>query len=322
MEDQNFVGRLIDSCKASADRSRLIIVLIVVGGVLGGMSLFNSITSSSWSKARIDVASKALERFSKRMSPGPMVLPLEDCVPGPDYDDCLRINQWVNQKGIRSIDELKCHLCRLRESEIDNVQTVKVPLVDIRFDINDLGLLYGLTYFFLLLWLKFSLLRELENLTIIRRYGCNNWSGHGSDTNLAHKLYDILASGQVMTLPRLRCLSRDRDVQSVSSVILRKLAKLVVIIPVLVSGGIALMDSTTLSSGDVLDSSRAVVGLVIDWMLAVFILFFSCSCLLSTMAIDEEWHAWWKKVREPDDCCGGNPEGGSARSGGGRAAGY
>jgi len=52
----------------------------------------------------------------------------------------------------------------LQKLEIEHILNVTVPVLGVSFDINDLGLLGGITFLFLAVWFHFCLVREEENV--------------------------------------------------------------------------------------------------------------------------------------------------------------
>jgi hypothetical protein len=58
------------------------------------------------------------------------------------------------------------YLALFRSSAIQNIQTVRIPILSNAFDVNDLGIFAGFSFIVLLLILDFTLMRKVSNLKI------------------------------------------------------------------------------------------------------------------------------------------------------------
>jgi hypothetical protein len=75
------------------------------------------------------------------------------------------------------------------------VNLIRVPFFGVAFDVNDLGTLGGFSFVIILLWFRFSIARELSNLSltfdVARR----------QSTEALLRCYELLAMRQVLTVP-------------------------------------------------------------------------------------------------------------------------
>lgn len=77
------------------------------------------------------------------------------------YTDTIRCNKLAD--SIRLKENI---LLAIKRSDIENYDTVKVPILGNAFDINNLGIVAGLTLCILLTIIRFTLIREINNLRI------------------------------------------------------------------------------------------------------------------------------------------------------------
>jgi hypothetical protein len=64
------------------------------------------------------------------------------------------------------LDSLKAVEAALIRNRVDNVQTVKLPILGNAFDVNDLIIIVGFSFVILLVILRFTMMREVNNLKI------------------------------------------------------------------------------------------------------------------------------------------------------------
>lgn len=88
--------------------------------------------------------------------------------------------------------EARQQLESLRKSFIDHTITVAVPFFGVMLDVNDLGLLGGITFLLVLIWLLFSVRREAENVAAVF---------HNKTGEELSGIYQLLDMAQVLTIP-------------------------------------------------------------------------------------------------------------------------
>ncbi len=103
------------------------------------------------------------------------------------------------------IEKLECYRCAkdnsadllraLRRSVVDNSYSIKVPFFGTSFDINDLGLIGGLSLVIVLMMSRLSLRTYIVSLRVAKKAAVQ--------TNLVGEFYDILASRQLFVFPSL-----------------------------------------------------------------------------------------------------------------------
>ena len=101
-----------------------------------------------------------------------------------------------------AVDLLKSY----RAMEEECVKTIKIPFFNIGFDVNDLGLIGGLSFVVLSMILYYSLKREYENLDTMHRFIFTNFEGKDRID-----YYYLISMSQVMASPRLPAIQMEKS---------------------------------------------------------------------------------------------------------------
>src|SRR5262249_50223730 len=149
----------------------------------------------------------------------------------------------------------------------------QVPVVGIRFDVNDLGMLGGITLSVLLMWAYYSLYHHANNLKLAfgfaEKTGEKDLDEKGRNRLLYHT-YQNLAMHQVFTIPPRPVSIRVAEPYRLKRLI-RKAPKLLFLLPLIVQGGVVLYDLLTTPIGDQLNHKATMTVLVAEW-LSLFII--------------------------------------------------
>lgn len=168
------------------NRTRYVLIIIIVASILAFISVWNSV-QFSWINLRLEKASYALKYRAWDIKN-------KDSLKTPEererYDDVRLFLSARELTDSASIGKLKDALYNLQINEIIHI---RVPFFGIVFDINDLSLLGGFTFVVLLLWYRFSLLRERNNLN--DTLDIADLMGDGA------VCFDLLSMQQVLTIP-------------------------------------------------------------------------------------------------------------------------
>lgn len=103
---------------------------------------------------------------------------------------------FISQRNIRSKRQLQNMLDSLETARMQKVLIIEVPFFGVSFDLNDLGMVSGLTFLAIIMMLRFCLSRELRNLKYIFEVAKNQGA--------IAIYYDLLAMRQVFTVPRAK----------------------------------------------------------------------------------------------------------------------
>jgi hypothetical protein len=194
IKEEATVAEYVNAAAAASNRARNVIIVLVVATVLLAIEMRN--TSFSWLDERIAVRAEAIkllqENYDYEASDPDKEQPK---VPSHLFlkDHRLRPNNTLGRELLaRELDDY-------RKSAIEQVSLFHVPFFGAVFDHNDIGMFGGITFAVVLLWLRYSLAREVSNLNLLFDYEIEK-SVFRIDPK---RCYDLLAMQQVLTVPRL-----------------------------------------------------------------------------------------------------------------------
>lgn len=178
--------------------------------------------------------------------------------------------------------------------EEEQIHTIKIPFFNSGFDVNDLGLIGGFSFFILMLIFYYSLRREYENLMIVYDFLLSEFRSRKERI----KYYYLLSMNQFFSSPVLPLRNEpNRRVTRIKRIIfndftywlLKHFSKLLYFLPLALSISILVYDFRSKNIGDQISSSNASVG--IYGCFAFTILLFICTimCLIISIQFDKIW---------------------------------
>lgn len=207
------------------------------------------------------------------------------------------------------LDSIRAVMNALQRNKVENIQTVRIPVLGNTFDVNDLGIISGFTFLVLMIILRLTIAREINNLklallAITERYPASanpedfeayikkqkQKSGNESVkeeailrsinyTRRKHH-YNYLSMNEIYTMPPL-----DVEKKSVSG----KISGWVVVnmywLPFIVMAVITYNDIITFTRGSQLDQDNAWFGVCSEVILAILIALFSYLCTRQKITI-------------------------------------
>jgi hypothetical protein len=188
--------------------------------------------------------------------------------------------------GMLTPAEARKHLESLHNSFIERTLNVLVPFLGISLDVNDLGLLGGITFSLLLTWLLFSLRREAENLQIL--------FNKATDENLP-TVYQLLEMTQVLTIPAQRKGNPTRLVAA-SQFILERLEFLLFLTPCAVQLFVVWNDKVTLPLGRVLSDQLALREFHWEEFLLVAMVVLTAFCFHKSRQANQHWNNAYQRL--------------------------
>ncbi len=184
----------------SSKRARRIVFLMQISALLVAVAAFQE-EDIHWRTARLTVAQDLVWIFNCVPAYGDMDQPVAmpntraTCRQRPTSERLQHAISFLATWGF-SRKQTEKYLDELESSMVHQVVTISAPVLGFTFDVNDLSLVSGITFFLLLYWLQFSLFRQEEN---IRQ--CFELARRSSELALA---YDLMVMTQVLTVPRSR----------------------------------------------------------------------------------------------------------------------
>jgi hypothetical protein len=177
----------ITAANEASKRTRTVMIVLVVATVIFLVGFYNSL-DGAWMLQRIRAAYSPSSHYSDmKLHAGPEMHGSMPASPGPAEEF---------QKQFQEA---------LVKAYVDNTFFVKAPFFGIVFDINDVGLIGGISLICVLVMLRFSLSREIKNLNFV----FNEAVVHGQLPDF----YYELSMHQVLTIPEMRGEKRNRKLE-------------------------------------------------------------------------------------------------------------
>lgn len=202
----------------------------------------------------------------------------------PSFDQARK---WTSGRNFHDSGQAIRYAQSLDDMRNANVLLVRIPFFGIGFDVNDLGLLGGITFSVLLILFRFTLWREYNNLRL---------TFHLAKPEDLRYCYMCLAMQQVLTVPPIAetndswessppISSESQPPKKPSGKTVRPLY----FTPLIVQSIIIISNAYTIQRGLVLNFWMTIFSLGFSVLLFLFILRWTYKCLRLSISIDEEW---------------------------------
>ncbi|MBI3881549.1 MAG: hypothetical protein HY301_15990 [Verrucomicrobia bacterium] len=179
----------------------------------------------------------------------------------------------LETRKITTQEEAKHYYDDLMKERIETVMHVKVPIFGVQFDINDIGIMAGLTFAVILTMLTVSLDREVKNLRLVFEKIRNG------NTDDQRAVFDILSMNQVLNVPPVIGECHTRDFWS-------GLMKSFLVLPIAIQGGICAIDLNTLLVGVVQNETATATLLLLEGLFLGMIVVLTMHCFSMVKRID------------------------------------
>jgi len=265
------LGQYIDSFKSSADRARSVFYIVLTVSLLIATTTWN-LNSESWAQLRLQKWAHETLMFPEE--------PLKQSSTPAER---------ATESKIRHV-----YLDHYPQNYVSEMVLVNLPLLGISVDVNDFGLLGGITLTLLMALLLLSIRRMDENLYLaifkIRRLHEEEGRREDGDSR-ANLLYHALAMGQVFYHPPTLARWRIGRLQGLMQQILR----LVLFIPFLVHAWTVLGNARTLYIAVwYRDGGVPVYRLMTQFLLLCLIGTLVVACCWYARASEQRWrHAFF-----------------------------
>jgi len=198
MDDQVKIDRYLDAVVEASKRSRTIVLIIVTASVLS-FAAFLSSRIGSWPDERLRTAKLAQEYFS---IPDSMRKPLPNIEnTNPQYfrysftkDEIEKVDKFMKAYEVTDSAQLHKLVDDFNGMLVEHVIMIRIPFFGATFDVNDLGIISGLSFVVLLTMFRFSLTREITNLKFA--------FSAVKDPEAKRYCYNYLSMGQFLTIPQ------------------------------------------------------------------------------------------------------------------------
>jgi hypothetical protein len=272
------IVKAIEKTESASDRSRRVLLVMQVTCILVFMSFWHE-SPLDWTDSRISLAQAVVWTLDckdhpefKSNGPLPDVERHTYCHWGTEPSDVFKQQaQGYLARTPTTPSEARKTLELLQTSNVNHNLNIAVPFLGFTFDINDLSLLGGITFVFLLLWYRSSRWREQSNVRSLFEM---------SNDNDLPSVYRLLAMTQVLTIPP-QADGKKGFWGSLAGV----LSWLPVVVQALVAGN----DLRSLRVGLEISPHLAIAQVVLGWLLLGLLIGITVQCQSISSEIDRQW---------------------------------
>lgn len=299
MTEIDFLQQYSEAVKDSTNRTRQILLVMVIASILMFAAFWNS-REGSWSNSRLGSA-KALYAYleneeAKRTTallkergvqvPAEILAKAEPLAtpPGEDeiYTKAKELKERLPSKTLKQAEDNLFWTQKIRTEQKGQVQ---VPVLGISFDVNDLGLLGGFSLIVLLTWVNYSLWHHSNNLRLTFDFAKTIDDKDGGTRFLYHT-YQNLAMRQVLTIPPRAETTKTSKTEVNNSetdrlkVLIRRSSKLLYGLPWLVQTIVVIHDWLTQDLGKLINVGATFRVLIAETIFWIVIAILTLICFL------------------------------------------
>ncbi len=281
--DQQILMEYINTAKRSALPPRMILLFTTLVGVVAFFACWNS-RPSGWMSSRVQAINVAIKWYG--------VPPPGGGATAQDLSEFMMAQEIHRALRPERVEDLKSFAQMLEQARTDYVRTVRIPILGIVFDVNDLGLFSGITLAMSLVLFRFSYDRERANLDLAFRRAERMDSKTGDGRGLFHRAYcyDLLSMSQVAVVPPSR-VQREK-----APIHWRHATKIGLLIPLLVQSYILYTDRTTYEIGRAINEDAALFVLMANLGALVLIITLIWSSGGIWLELEKLWEKEWDKL--------------------------
>ena len=274
----------MEAAGAAGHRSRFVLLVLVFASVLSLSSFWTS-RMNGWNDFRVGNAAGLLRTLT---------------VPSDSVPDSLAIcyerycsmksaadkDKYVNGEGSRfryalirhvgSYKELEYYTNELMRLRMENVYWLRIPAFGSTFDMNDLGLVAGITFVVLLMWFRYALRSERNALRVVLL--------RAQSPDVLEQKYELLSMQQVMTVPPTR-----DELDSRESKVWAWMPLVLYFLPLSIQLAISYNDYKSKLYGDTLDPVATTKLYILSGALIVISAFLTMSCARIWLEMNEIW---------------------------------
>jgi len=251
----------LEAASHAAKRTRSACIVVVVASVLVFAGLLNSL-QNAWLLERIRISNADKSKYvADRIGAIPQA---------------------------KSLNGLEMHLYEIRYREFysalsrtyaENSYVIRVPFFGVSVDVNDLGLLGGISFVIALIMLRLCLSREVGNLRL-------SFAEAKTMGRLA-EFYKLLAMQQVFTVPR-GTVKRD--------LLFTWVPRVFFVMPTVVHAAVVVHDLATLEIGQLLSSLHTMIVLSCEIVIFLMILALTVMVLVRLKRLNTVWSDYYDEA--------------------------
>jgi len=279
---RDHVTAYIDATASAATRSREIIIIMTTASILIFGAFWNS-RQGGWFNRRVEATRDAMQVLNLRLeAQQPGVAPerraeIRKLLTAKSFK---RASEYLDVRGITSKEQLSNFLNALEQHQVNHVVSLQIPFIGAVFDVNDLGLLGGVTLVILVIWLRFALWRELHNLSLT----FNEATFHHEP----RLCYELLSMRQLLTVPPT--LAHHETIMK-AHVIWSFFARAIIAIPWLVHALVVGHDLDSLKWGMTVSPMATATCTAVSILLNFILAAVTLSCFALATRVERRWRA-------------------------------
>jgi hypothetical protein len=259
IEGRDYLDATIEASK----RTRSVTLTMVVASILILVALINSLDRYQW----------MLERMHALGDPQSEYVKLKIGAP-PNQKDFPNLALF-NEATRNYHHKYEVLYEAVVESYVDSLST-GVPLFG--FSVDACG---GIALVVILLMYRYCLMREVENMRLVRK----NAERFGQ----AREFYEILAMRQVFKTPPSDTLKRRRLAVGTP--------KMICALPLLVHSAVTAHDFVTIDIGAEISPTHNIFLVIFELLVVVCLIALTKKAIRSLRSIDEVWKEWWEEFK-------------------------
>jgi hypothetical protein len=288
MNKAELLAQYTNAVKESTDRTRRILLIMIVASILMAIACWNT-RSGGWVNSRLALA-KAVDNL---LNPPPSDTPnsvqtVEVSYPAEQEQLYINARKLINETG-RTPYQAHQSLFWAQKVRTEQTSQIQVPFLGISFDVNDSGLLGGVTFIVLLMWVNYALWHHSNNLKFAFDYARKLGTNEDKESFLFHT-YQNLAMHQVLTIP-----PRPKSIRNSSpgarKLWIGKLSKLLYALPLIVQAAVVGHDWYTRKIGEEINWTATWTVLIAGTVFLGFIAALTVTCF-------KRWRETFKTWRD------------------------
>lgn len=276
------LNHYIEMCAASATRARTILIVMISASVLTFFAFWNT-REDAWLTQRLIKATAAIHLFDTKG--GGWLSESEARREFISVDDVTyeEAKKFIKLRKLDNRELLTHYIQTLREIQAQQVTTLHAPFFGVTFDVNDLGMFSGFTFFVVLLWFRFSLVRELNNLTETFHEAKNLGEEY------RRHCYNLLAMRQMLTVPPMRQRFKEASSNVSGWGLWRVFNIFLFVMPICVYALLVWHDLKTLYLATSVSKDSALFLVLSNLAFLILILALTALCFQLSRRIDKQW---------------------------------
>lgn len=309
----NDIKQYIEAATDATERSRRVLIILITASVLTLVATWNS-REGSWFNERYKLTNAASKLFADKNKPIPptdrAIVELKE-KEGVKTDLYERAHEYINKRHITHQDRVTNAVDKLEEQRLEQVTTVRMPFFGVGFDINDMGIFAGFTFVVVLLWFRFSLLREVNNLRLTfyeaRERDKAKAEANGEDGGIEREhlrfCYHMLAMRQVLTTPRMPPQAvKNTDIGWLRQGFWFFISKSLFLLPLIVQAIVMTNDKRSIAVGRMISPRNTELVTVLSRIFVVAIVVLTVLCYVLVVKARMTWkEAGRELLLEGDD---------------------